>query len=479
VIKFGTDGWRAIMADEFTFSGVRKVAAAIACHVNAHGGAQRGIVVGYDTRFLSDRFADAATTVLMSKGIRVLRTVRDTPTPVVAYAVRDTGAFGAIMITASHNPPEYNGIKFIPEYAGPASPEITAEIEGFLSDVEGAGVDCACDGAKARKEAPAAIGTPNSDLQPETFDPAGPYLKHMKTLIDTAAIARAGIPLFYDAMYATGRGYLEALLSNANLTALHTNRDPLFGGGMPEPKEEFLSELIARVVEAKGFGMATDGDADRFGIIDTNGAYITPNQLITLLLYYLVEYRGFKGAVARTVATTHLIDRIAALYDLPVRETPVGFKYIGECMRKEQVIIGGEESGGLSILGHLPEKDGILACALAAEMRAVVGKPLTTILEDLAQKVGPVYSRRIDLHLDNVRKNALIERIKTAPPANPAGLTVLDVKTIDGVKLILSRNSWVLMRPSGTEPLVRIYIESETPELLENLIQTMKDFAAK
>ncbi|HCM16810.1 MAG TPA: phosphoglucosamine mutase, partial [Firmicutes bacterium] len=267
--------------------------------------------------------------------------------------------------------------------------------------------------------------------------------------------------------------------SNANLTALHTNRDPLFGGGMPEPKEEFLSELIARVVEAKGFGMATDGDADRFGIIDTNGAYITPNQLITLLLYYLVEYRGFKGAVARTVATTHLIDRIAALYDLPVRETPVGFKYIGECMRKEQVIIGGEESGGLSILGHLPEKDGILACALAAEMRAVVGKPLTTILEDLAQKVGPVYSRRIDLHLDNVRKNALIERIKTAPPANPAGLTVLDVKTIDGVKLILSRNSWVLMRPSGTEPLVRIYIESETPELLENLIQTMKDFAAK
>ena len=458
MIKFGTDGWRAIMAEDFTFSGVRKVAAAIACHVNAHGGAQRGVVVGYDTRFLSDRFADAAATVLLDKGIRVLRTVRDTPTPVVAHAVRDTGAFGAIMITASHNPPEYNGIKFIPEYAGPASPEITAEIEGFLSDVEVAATH---------------------NLQSEALDPTAPYLKHMHTLVDTAAIAKAGIPLFYDAMYSTGRGYLEALLSDANLAALHTNPDPLFGGGMPEPKEEFLSELTARVVETKGFGMATDGDADRFGIIDTNGAYITPNQLIALLLYYLVEYRQFKGAVARTVATTHLIDRIAALYNLPVRETPVGFKYIGECMRKEQVIIGGEESGGLSILGHLPEKDGILACALAAEMRAVVGKPLTAILADLAQKVGPVYSRRIDLHLDNARKNALIERIETAPPANPAGLAVQDVKTIDGVKLILARNSWVLMRPSGTEPLVRIYIESETPELLENLIETMKHFAAK
>lgn len=467
MIKFGTDGWRAIMAEEFTFAGVRKVAAAIAKHVNAHGGAQRGIVIGYDTRFLSERFADAAATVLLSKGIRVLRTVRDTPTPVVAHAVRDTGAFGAIMITASHNPPEYNGIKFIPEYAGPASPEITAEIERFLGDLGDAEGD--------HKEGSAA---PAPNLQPEALDPKDHYLTHMRTLVDTAAIAKAGLPLFYDAMYATGRGYLDALLSDANLTVLHTNRDPLFGGGMPEPKEEFLSELTARVVETHGFGMATDGDADRFGIIDSSGAYITPNQLIALLLYYLVEYRGFKGVVARTVATTHLIDRIAALYGLPVRETPVGFKYIGESMRKEQVIIGGEESGGLSILGHLPEKDGILACALAAEMRAVVGKPLTAILADLAQKVGPVYSRRIDLHLDNERKNALIERIKTAPPANPAGLAVLDVKTIDGVKLILSRNSWVLVRPSGTEPLVRIYIESETPELLENLITTMKQFAA-
>lgn len=466
------------MAEDFTFSGVRKVAAAIACHVNAHGGAQQGIVVGYDTRFLSDRFADAAATVLLNKGIRVLRTIRDTPTPVVAHAVRDTGAFGAIMITASHNPPEYNGIKFIPEYAGPASPEITTEIEGFLNDVEGDGDSGAGDCAGDCKGAPAPAA-PSANMQPETFDPSGPYLKHMHTLIDTAAIAKAGIPLFYDAMYSTGRGYLEALLNNANLTALHTTPDPLFGGGMPEPKEEFLSELTARVVDSKGFGMATDGDADRFGIIDSNGAYITPNQLIALLLYYLVDYRGFKGAVARTVATTHLIDRIAGLYHLPVRETPVGFKYIGECMRKEQVIIGGEESGGLSILGHLPEKDGILACALAAEMRAVIGKPLTAILEDLVQKVGPVYSRRIDLHLDNERKNELIERIKNAPPTNPAGLVVLDVKTIDGVKLLLSRNSWVLMRPSGTEPLVRIYIESETPELLENLIETMKNFAVK
>lgn len=454
MIKFGTDGWRAVIAEDFTFDGVRQVAGAIASYVLAHHGEGRGVVVGYDTRFLSTRFADAAARVLLDNGIRVLKTDRDAPTPVVAHAVKATGAFGAVMITASHNPPEYNGIKFIPEYAGPASPEITGEIERYLAS-EGE--------TRPGKRLSAA----------ETIDPRPAYLESLRKLVDTEAIARSGLPVFYDAMYATGRGYLDKLLERVSPGVLHDWPDPLFGGGMPEPKEEFLGELKKKVVAAHGIGLATDGDADRFGVIDSDGSYVTPNELIALLLYYLVEHRGFKGAVARTIATTHLIDRIAARYGLPVRETPVGFKHIGACMREEAVIIGGEESGGLSILGHLPEKDGILACALATEMRCVTGKPLLDTLRDLMVQVGAVSSRRVDMHIEASAKDRLLASLKENPPGELAGLAVERIVAIDGLKLLLAHNNWVLIRPSGTEPLIRIYFESDTPARRDILISAM------
>lgn len=449
MIKFGTDGWRAIMAEEFTFAGVRKVAGAIAEFVLNHDGASRGVVVGYDTRFLSPRFAEAAAQVLRHRGIKVWKIVRDVPTPVAAYAVSHLHAFGAVMITASHNPPEYNGIKFIPEYAGPASPEITSEIERNLPSGD-------------------LPPFPNGDIEP--FDPQPAYLDHVRSLVNTEAIAGSGFPIHYDAMYGTGRGYLEALFPKADMTVLHHSLDPLFGGGMPEPKEEYLVELKDLVIASGGLGMATDGDADRFGIIDSGGTYVTPNQLIALLLYYLVKYRGFRGSVARTVATTHLIDRIAAGFGLTVRETPVGFKYIGECMRNEPVVIGGEESGGLSILGHLPEKDGLLACALAAEMRVVTGQPLIATLNTVMDEVGPAFSRRLDLHLDASGKERLMKRLSADPPTHVGGLRVEGLVNIDGVKMMLSDNSWILARPSGTEPLVRIYVESASPDQLERLL---------
>lgn len=450
MIKFGTDGWRAIMAEEFTFDGVRKVSNAIAEFVLNHEGAARGIIVGYDTRFLSPRFADAAAQVLQQRGIKVWKTIRDTPTPVVAYAVSHRHAFGAIMITASHNPPEYNGIKFIPQYAGPASPEITAEIEKYLASEE---------------------VRPASSVDVDVLDPRPAYLEHIATLVDTGAIADSGLALYYDAMYGTGRGYLDAILSQADPTVLHNKLDPLFGGGMPEPKEEYLGELRSLVSERGGLGLATDGDADRFGVIDFDGTYVTPNQLIALLLHYLVRHKHLTGTVVRTVATTHLIDRIAAACGLTVRETPVGFKFIGECMRNEPVVIGGEESGGLSILGHLPEKDGLLACALAAEMRAVTGKPLIHTLNEVMAEVGPAFSRRIDLHLNASGKERLLERLKSNPPLSVGGLTVEGLVTVDGVKMLLSNHSWILVRPSGTEPLVRIYVESDSPNLRDRLIE--------
>lgn len=450
MIQFGTDGWRAIMAEDFTFGGVRRVAHAISRFVLAHHGENRGIVVGYDTRFLSARFADSAAQILANNGIRVRVTGRDTPTPVVAHAVTSTGAFGAIMITASHNPPEYNGIKFIPEYAGPASPEITSEIESYLPDGD--------------------IALPTRQ-NIEILDPRPAYLAHLSGLVDAGRIASSGLSLHYDAMYATGRGYLDAVLTTG---VLHAQADPLFGGAMPEPKEEFLGELIGMVRKSGGLGLATDGDADRFGVVDSDGSYVTPNQLIALLLHYLVEYRGLRGAVARTVATTHLIDRVAARFDLPVRETPVGFKYIGACMRQESVVIGGEESGGLSILGHIPEKDGILACALAAEMRAVTGQPLLKTLKRLMDDVGPAFSRRVDIHIEPAAKKRLMEQLALQPPERIADIRVDRMVPVDGVKMILADGSWVLVRPSGTEPLVRAYFEAESPGLRDKLIDGMQ-----
>jgi len=450
-ISFGTDGWRGILAEDFTFDNVRLVARALARYINAHNLAARGVVVGYDNRFMSERFASEIATVLAEQGITVYLTGCSTPTPVVALAVWLQQAGGAVMLTASHNPPEYNGFKFIPEYAGPALPHITSEIEANIRELQEAvttGEDRQAEIAKA-----AVI----------TIDPYGEYADHLASLVDLSAIGEAGLKIAVDPMCGAGVGYLEDLLTRAGaeVVSIHCNRDPLFGGIMPEPTAKSLQELRQMVLEG-GFrlGLALDGDADRFGIIDANGEYITPNQFLPLLYYHLLTFRGMQGPVARTVATTHLLDRMAERRGLQVFETPVGFKYIGQCLLEQGVIVGGEESGGLSIQGHIPEKDGILAGLLAAEIVAVHGKSLTALLEELAGDYGHFCSERLDVHTSPLDKERVLGILQSIKPEDVAGRRVTGSSSVDGVKLLLEGGAWVLIRASGTEPLFRIYVEA-------------------
>ncbi len=464
MIKFGTDGWRAIMCDDFTFSNVNIVVQAIADYVKAHKGEDKGLIIGYDARFLSEKFAEEAGKVLATNGIAAYIIERDAPTPVVAHAIVQLNTAGAIMFTASHNPPEYNGIKYIPDYAGPADPEITTEIEVNIAKI-------------LEKGTLKYLSLDEAEGFIKYIDPSTDYIKHLKTLIDLKKIKDSGLRIVYDPMYSSGRGYLDRILIEAGITpvVLNNNRDPLFGGSSPEPSEERLQKMRDLIIKREAdLGLATDGDADRFGIIDDTGRYITPNKVISLLLTHLVEKKGLKGPVGRSVATTHMIDRLAERYGLDVYETPVGFKYIGKLMRENDIIIGGEESGGLSIRGHIPEKDGILACLLAAEMRASSGKPLSGVLEDLMKDIGGFFTRRLDIRYPQDKKERLMNNLKETPPKSIGGKAVKKVTTIDGVKFLLEDESWFLVRPSGTEPLIRVYMESSTAKDLDNLESTLQ-----
>ncbi len=366
-IKFGTDGWRGIIADDFTFANVRKVTRAIASYLETAYSKDRPILVAYDTRFLADQFAHTAAQVLVNLGWTVKITDRDCPTPVIAYNARHLNSAGALMFTASHNPARYCGIKYIPDYAGPATPEITDTI---VANIKGASDDLP-------------DSSPSGSIS--IFDPKPAYLKFIYTLLDVERIKNAQLKVKYDALYSTSRGYLDEVLqhSGANLESFHTWRDVLFGGGMPEPKGEQLVGLVEAVRRDQAdLGLATDGDSDRFGIVDEQGTVLTPNTVLLVLARHLIKNKGKSGAIVRTVATTHLLDNLAAKYGLPIYETPVGFKYIGEKMRQTAVLIGGEESGGLSIIGHIPEKDGILADMLVAEAIAYEGKPLSQLVKE-------------------------------------------------------------------------------------------------
>ncbi len=466
-IKFGTDGWRDIIAREFTFANVRFVTQAIADYVCAQGMSGRGIVIGYDNRFLSEHFARAVTEVLGGNGIKVFMTGRATPTPVTAFAVKHLGAAGAVMLTASHNPPEYNGIKFIPEYAGPALPYITDEIEANVRKAVETGkyTDIPYDRAVAEGLV-------------EDIEPFDDYIAHLKTVVRLPEIERANLKIIVDPMFGAGIGYLDRILTEAGcrVKVIHGYRDPLFGGSMPEPSAKVLTELRETVLAEKAdLGLAMDGDADRFGIIDSDGTYIIPNQVLYLVYYHLINSRGLKGPAARSVATTHMLDRIAAHYGLGVDETPVGFKYIGESMMKKGSILGGEESGGLSIAGHIPEKDGILAAALIAELVATEKMPVREILEKLADKFGTLVSERLDIHTTAENKDQVLRILKeTAPPA-VAGMAVAKILDIDGKKFVLEDGSWALVRASGTEPLFRIYVESDNREKLKKIQLAVRD----
>lgn len=461
-IKFGTDGWRAIMSDEFTFENVKIVAQAIANYVNNNNLTERGIVIGFDNRFQSEKFAAAVARVLNGNGIKIYMTNRATPTPVTAFAVKANNAGGAVMLTASHNPPEYNGMKFIPEYAGPALPHITNEIEAEVHNVIKSGEVKEMNFNAARDKGLI-----------QDIEPFHEYIQHFKGLVDVDAISNSKLKIIIDPMFGAGINYLDTILRDANceVQVIHGYRDPLFGGALPEPSAKVLVELKDKVLkEGAQLGLAMDGDADRFGIIDYDGTYITPNQVLYLLLNHLIKKRGWKGTVARSVATTHMLDKIADQYGLDIDETPVGFKYIGESMMKKGSILGGEESGGLSIKGHIPEKDGILAAALMAEIVAVNGKSLGEVMKDLEKEIGMLVSERLDIHCEEQGEfQVCLGEVRVYNPQSLAGKKVVNRLEIDGLKLILEDGSWVLIRPSGTEPLFRIYVEAVNWETLKEI----------
>ncbi|MBU4231816.1 MAG: phosphoglucomutase/phosphomannomutase family protein [Desulfobacterales bacterium] len=458
-IKFGTSGWRGILAEDFTFPNARLVCQAIADYLQQEGLAHQGVVIGYDTRFQSEAFAATAAEVMAGNGITSHLTTRDCPTPVVSYAIQAGKRAGGINITASHNPPEYNGLKFSPATGGPAPSTVTNAIESRIGALTPAAV----------KTMPVAHAREKGLVV--DLEPRADYFEHLKTLVDLEVLRGSGLKVVVDVLYGTGRDYLDAFLQEAGVEVelLNGYRDAYFGGHRPEPCEEFLQDLSARV-KATGahLGLAVDADADRFGVMDGAGVYRDANTVLGLLFDYLIETRGWDGGVARSVATTHLLDRIAARYNRPVYVTKVGFKHLGEYINNDQVVMIGEESEGFSMKHHLPEKDGILAGIMIAEMVARKGKGLPELIADLFAKVGPVYNRRLNFSLTPVVKERLLVRLQT-PPTRFAGLAVAEHITLDGHKYLLEDGSWVCFRPSGTEPVVRFYFEASSLEALERL----------
>ena len=455
-IRFGTSGWRAVIADEFTFAGVRSVTGAICSHFGMTSKAGL-MVVGYDTRFLGEKFAEECANVISKSSFRVLLCNEPVPTPTISYVIRAKGAVCGINFTASHNPPEYNGMKLSTSDGAPALPETTRSVEEIIKKTP-------------LTSGPAKPSKPNGL---EIFDARPGYLEDLSTKINFKVIAEAKGRYAFDPLWGTGRGYLDQVLRTHGLEVetIHDRHDVLFGGRSPEPEASHLNEL-RKVVLSKGciLGLATDGDADRFGVIDSNGSFITPNQLIALLFDYLVESRKWEGGAARSVATSHLVDRVAQARGLAVYETPVGFKYIGELINENKIVIGGEESAGLSIKGHYPEKDGILACLLAAEAVAARGASLTEQLKELYGRVGKLESGRVGIRLTPQLMKSLNDKLKE-DPREIGGRRVERTNRMDGMKFIFADGSWLLLRPSGTEPVVRIYAESESAKDVEVLLE--------
>lgn len=473
-IHFGTDGWRAVISDTFTFANLRMVAQAIADAVRADlkNAAAPSMVVGFDTRFLSDRFARDVACVLAANEFHVQLAGVDAPTPAISYAVRDLGAVGGVMITASHNPPRYNGVKLKAAYGGSAPHDLCHRVEIYLSDNE------------IRGRGPSVLEYEHAAEQGliTRFDPMPAYKAHLKQLIDFEAIARRPQKVVVDSMFGSGRGHMAALLREAGceVNEIRGEMNPGFGGVHPEPIMPHLQALTEAIRAHPGyFGVATDGDADRVGAMDEDGAFVDPHKIMALALRHLVENRGLKGKVIRTVSTTRMVDRLAAQYGLEVEETPVGFNHIADHMLNGDVLIGGEESGGISFKGHIPEGDGVLMGLLVVEMVAQSGGTLRELVADLLAKVGPAHYARTDLRLSRpVEKKDMCTRLTEGAPLAIGGERVLKVANQDGSKYILADDSWLLIRPSGTEPVLRVYAEGRTPQMLQALMDYGEQVAA-
>jgi phosphoglucomutase len=460
-IKFGTSGWRAVIAEEFTFANVRRAVGGIARYVASQKPYGARVIVGRDPRFLGETFCAMAAEILASHGITPLMVAEPAPTPAFAYAVAQIKADGVINFTASHNPPEYNGIKFSTPDGCPALPEVTRKIEAEI---------------EAADKSEAASILPHENVMQESLDPKPIYLKRLREIVDLDVIRKANLRAAFDPMWGAARGYSDELLRGAGVqvATVHDRRDVLFGGHAPEPDDHLLGDLRKKMQETGAqIGIATDGDADRFGILDGDGTFLQANYVIALLFDYLVESRGWKNGVAKSVATTNLINALARKHGVELHETPVGFKYIGELIMQDKIAIGGEESAGLSIRHHVPEKDGVLAGLLCCEMVAKRGKSLGEQLKALCNQVGSYYPRRENFRLTPEVKEKFTEKLRL-DPQEFCGHKVSEVVRTDGLKLVFDDGSWVCYRLSGTEPVVRVYSEARSEQGLEKLSTAAK-----
>jgi alpha-D-glucose phosphate-specific phosphoglucomutase len=473
-IKFGTSGWREIIARDFTFDNVRLASQGIADYLNAQlrapgsplAGREPVMILGHDTRFLGPQFTLAVAEVLAANGIKPLRCDRDTPTPVIAHTIRHHKAIGGINLTASHNPAEYQGLKFSTYNGAPATPDVTGQIEANIVKLQAANWTF-----KA---------APFGSFTCATINPQPDYFKQLQKLVDFAVLKKAKLKVAVDISYGTAHGYLDVLLEKvgAKVTLFHNELNPLFGGHHPEPNAAGMADAAKFVRSGKAqFALGTDGDADRFGVVDNDGTWLTPNQILALALYHLKKNRGWTGAVVRTVPTSHQVDAVAELLGVKVHETPVGFKYIGALMESEPIIVGGEESGGLSVKGHVPEKDGILACLLMAELVATEKKSLGQILKTLSKQIGEFHTDRINISFAPEKKEALLAKLGGGlQQIGP--FKVEKFITTDGYKFLLPNHEWVAFRASGTEPLIRCYIEAKTKASLKKLQAACRELLA-
>jgi phosphoglucomutase len=447
-IKFGTSGWRAVLADEFTMENVRRAVTGIARYVASRNTKSPKLLVGRDPRFMGETFVAEAATIWAIHGVKPLVIPEAAPTPAIAYAVITRKTEGSINFTASHNPPEYNGIKFSTPDGAPALPEVTKAIEKEIAAVN--------------LQSPNGVG--KDAAESEEVDVRPDYLKRLAELVDIAAIKKSGIKVVFDPFWGAARGYSDKLLrdNGVSVATVHDYRDVLFGGHAPEPEGKLLDECRTRMKETgAAIGICTDGDADRFGIVDQDGTFIQPNYVIALLFDYLLQTRGWKTGVGKSVATTNMLNAIAEKNKLELHETPVGFKYIGELIKQDKITIGGEESAGLTIRGHVPEKDGIIAGLLCCEMVATTKKSMQELLRELFGKVGSFYPVRENFRLTPEVKEKFTKKV-TADPKDFSGRKVAKVVRLDGLKLILDDGSWVAYRMSGTEPVVRVYTEARS-----------------
>lgn len=460
-ITFGTSGWRGVIARDFTFENVRIASLAIARYLQEKGLKDKGVVVGYDTRFLSEAFAKEAAGVLALEGIPTFFCDKPTPTPVIAHEILRREAAGGVNITASHNPPIYNGLKFSPEWGGPALPETTGRLESIAQEIY--------------SKAPEVSLLPFDEALKKGWttliDPSEDYFNKLDSFLDIGEIQRAHPKVLVDVLNGTGAGYLDRYLQTRGIEAKirRSHPDPTFGGMAPEPAPQELVDTMS-IVKEEGFdiALATDGDADRYGIVDRGGVFVVPNIFFGLLFHALVSFKANEGDAARSVATSHFIDAVAQLHGRKVTETKVGFKYLGQILKEGDILLVGEESAGLSIKGHVPEKDGILACLLALETACKAKSSLESLKSEVWEKTGPFLTNRINIPFDPSRQETL-EKLLRDVPDKIAGAKVVSVNRLDGTKWILEDGDWILLRPSGTEPIVRVYLESRSEDRLRAL----------